>query len=125
LKFFFGSDFALLQINYIKRDICLSVANIIKSIHSYISKMVFHLFSHTSKNTQVNSAPISSASSIVSNEDLTNSTSKKSNIPKALAKFLADPMRSSSHPDVVGGYIDPMGGPISSNTGYDPMSTGA
>ena len=87
--------------------------------------MVFHLFSHTSKNTQVASAPISSASSVASIDDHNGLKSKKSTIPKALAKFLADPMRSTTHPDVVGGFVDPMGGPISSNTGVDPMSTGA
>jgi hypothetical protein len=86
--------------------------------------MVFNISFMKSKTpTPTNSAPVSSAASIASNEELTSTT--KQSISKALAKFLADPMRSTSHPDVVGGYTDPMGGPISKNAGYDPMSTGA
>lgn len=87
--------------------------------------MVFNIFSIKHKtSTPTTSTPVSSASSIASNDDLATPV-KKSSISKALTKFLADPMRSSNHPDVVGEYVDPMGGSISRTPGYDPMSTGA
>ncbi|KAH8549188.1 hypothetical protein BGW37DRAFT_522749 [Umbelopsis sp. PMI_123] len=66
--------------------------------------MVFNIFSIKPKNTvHSDSASSSNASSTSSNEGL----------PKALSKFLADPMRTANHPDVVGRYVDPMGGAIS------------
>ncbi|CAM0141302.1 hypothetical protein VKS41_003995 [Umbelopsis sp. WA50703] len=45
--------------------------------------------------------------------------------PQAMAKFLADNMRSSPRPAHVGDYVDPMGGSINQATEQDPMSTGA
>lgn len=45
--------------------------------------------------------------------------------PQAMAKYLADTMRSSPRPDHVGDYVDPMGGSINQTTERDPMSTGA
>ncbi|KAJ2960301.1 hypothetical protein NQZ79_g4349 [Umbelopsis isabellina] len=45
--------------------------------------------------------------------------------PAAMAKYLADNMRSSPRPEHVGEYVDPMGGSINQTTERDPMSTGA
>ncbi|KAH8553197.1 hypothetical protein BGW37DRAFT_519158 [Umbelopsis sp. PMI_123] len=71
------------------------------------------------------SAPLSQiTSSTSSSEDLSKQL-KQSNITKALSKFLADPMRTTTQPDVVGRYVDPMGGAINGNLGSDPMTTGA
>ncbi|KAG2175512.1 hypothetical protein INT43_001159 [Umbelopsis isabellina] len=80
------------------------------------------MFSHNSKSNQAITPETASVVSIQTNEE---PLSKKSLIPKALAKYLADPMRSNTHPDVVGKYVDPMGGPISTYAGVDPMNTGA
>ncbi|KAJ2962643.1 hypothetical protein NQZ79_g2280 [Umbelopsis isabellina] len=84
--------------------------------------MVFHMFSHNSKSNQTITPE---SASVVSTQTDNEPISKKSFIPKALAKYLADPMRSNAHPDVVGQYVDPMGGPISTYAGVDPMNTGA
>ncbi|KAG0171831.1 hypothetical protein DFQ28_008586 [Apophysomyces sp. BC1034] len=40
-------------------------------------------------------------------------------------KYLRDPMRCNNRPDVVGFYVDPMGGRISHCHGNDPTNTGA
>ncbi|KAM3588468.1 hypothetical protein VKS41_000912 [Umbelopsis sp. WA50703] len=86
--------------------------------------MVFHMFSLHSKNSQ---AITPESASVVSTQthDEPIALAKKSLIPKSLAKYLADPMRSNAQPDVVGRYVDPMGGPISAYAGVDPMNTGA
>ncbi|KAI8339431.1 hypothetical protein BC941DRAFT_420469 [Chlamydoabsidia padenii] len=43
----------------------------------------------------------------------------------AQSKYLLDPMRTSSHPDMVGYFIDPMGGRPSYHVSYDITNTGA
>ncbi|GAB5585473.1 hypothetical protein Unana1_00373 [Umbelopsis nana] len=52
-------------------------------------------------------------------------TPRRTDSPKVLAKFLADPFRSTASPDHLGEFVDPMGGSISHDSGNDPMSTGA
>ncbi|KAH8552728.1 hypothetical protein BGW37DRAFT_519492 [Umbelopsis sp. PMI_123] len=85
--------------------------------------MVFNNFSIKSKNSiQADSAPSSSSSSASSVETFSRQA-KQANIPKALSKYLADPMRTTNQPDVVGRYCDPMGGSIRGNAGADPMNT--
>ncbi|KAH8549223.1 hypothetical protein BGW37DRAFT_429647 [Umbelopsis sp. PMI_123] len=87
--------------------------------------MVFKIFSNKPKSSvQADSASTHSTSSTSSSEDLSKQL-KQSNITKALSKFLADPMRTTTQPDVVGRYVDPMGGAINGNLGSDPMTTGA
>ncbi|KAI9495622.1 hypothetical protein BDB00DRAFT_812679 [Zychaea mexicana] len=40
--------------------------------------------------------------------------------------FLRDPMRNSKKPDVLGGFVDPMGGrAVYYHQGIDPTNTGA
>ncbi|ORZ23548.1 hypothetical protein BCR42DRAFT_404996 [Absidia repens] len=45
--------------------------------------------------------------------------------PAAQAKYLNDPMRTSSHPDSVGYFVDPMGGRPVYHASYDVTNTGA
>lgn len=70
------------------------------------------------------------ASSTTSSPSQSKSTSRASSVhestsPAAQAKYLSDPMRTSSHPDSVGHYVDPMGGRSSYHTSYDVTNTGA
>ncbi|KAJ2960884.1 hypothetical protein NQZ79_g3851 [Umbelopsis isabellina] len=75
------------------------------------------MFSRHSKNNQVG---VATPTSSLSNP----SDVSRSPLPGSLVKYLADPMRSTAQPDIVGRYIDPMGGSIH-RSGVDPMDTGA
>ncbi|KAG2172384.1 hypothetical protein INT43_004926 [Umbelopsis isabellina] len=75
------------------------------------------MFSRHSKNNQVDEAISASSLPVPCDVD-------KSPISRSLAMYLADPMRSSLQPDVVGKFIDPMGGSFH-HSGVDPTNTGA
>lgn len=45
--------------------------------------------------------------------------------PEAVARHLQDPMRMGRVPDVLGSFVDPMGGRASHSVGQDPTCTGA
>ncbi|KAI7857805.1 hypothetical protein BDC45DRAFT_500729 [Circinella umbellata] len=45
--------------------------------------------------------------------------------PIASSNFLNNPMRNSNVPDVLGQFIDPMGGRATYTQGIDPTNTGA
>ena len=45
--------------------------------------------------------------------------------PMASSNFLNNPMRNSNVPDVLGQFIDPMGGRATYTQGIDPTNTGA
>jgi hypothetical protein len=114
--------------------------------------MSFHLFSHHPKKSGSNSPQIDATDgqeegSVHSNKHAS-STPKRSDgtagllhpkptyghrtespnrtdSPESLAKFRADPFRSSPRPEHLGDFQDPMGGSINQSTEKDPMSTGA
>ncbi|KAI8333717.1 hypothetical protein BC941DRAFT_434278 [Chlamydoabsidia padenii] len=68
------------------------------------------------------------ASSTTSSPSQSKTTSRASSLhesPAVHAKYLNDPMRTSSHPDSVGYYVDPMGGRSSYYASYDVTNTGA
>ncbi|KAG2217855.1 hypothetical protein INT45_008152 [Circinella minor] len=46
-------------------------------------------------------------------------------VPIASYTFLKDPMRNSNVPDILGQFIDPMGGRATYTQGIDPTNTGA
>ncbi|KAI8063198.1 hypothetical protein BC940DRAFT_307793 [Gongronella butleri] len=45
--------------------------------------------------------------------------------PAIQKKFLNDPMRTTTHPDIVGYYVDPMGTRVTSSSSIDVTNTGA
>ncbi|KAG2212194.1 hypothetical protein INT45_002773 [Circinella minor] len=50
---------------------------------------------------------------------------RNKNRPIASYTFLKDPMRNSNVPDILGQFIDPMGGRATYTQGIDPTNTGA
>ncbi|KAI7858813.1 hypothetical protein BDC45DRAFT_564920 [Circinella umbellata] len=46
-------------------------------------------------------------------------------VPIASSKFLKDPVRNSNVPDILGQFIDSMGGRATYTQGIDPTNTGA
>ncbi|KAG2217302.1 hypothetical protein INT45_012998 [Circinella minor] len=79
------------------------------------------MFSFTrSKNKKVKSEINNS-----SPKKITKRREQNKNRPIASSKFLKDPMRNSNIPDVLGQFIDPMGGRATYTQGIDPTNTGA
>jgi hypothetical protein len=114
--------------------------------------MSFNIFHHHSKHSRPSSPQVGSTEELQKHSDHTHEESsapkthhspnrvgsprgvesprradspRREDSPSVLAKFLADPFRSTSRPDHVGEFIDPMGGRDSPDTSKDPMSTGA
>ncbi|CAO3591239.1 unnamed protein product [Absidia cylindrospora] len=86
------------------------------NIHDLLKKLTHHGSSTTSTPSQSRDA--SRPSSLYE-------SSYPAQSPAAQAKYLNDPMRTNSHPDAVGYFVDPMGGRSVYQAGYDVTNTGA
>ena len=62
---------------------------------------------------------------IHSSQKKANNGEENQNRPIASYTFLKDPMRNSNVPDILGRFIDPMGGRATYTQGIDPTNTGA
>ncbi|KAI7857717.1 hypothetical protein BDC45DRAFT_500496 [Circinella umbellata] len=76
------------------------------------------MFPFTRSNKKVKSEINSSSKKITKRE-------QNKSRPIASSKFLNNPMRNSNVPDVLGQFIDPMGGRATYTQGIDPTNTGA
>jgi hypothetical protein len=90
------------------------IKQIIMNIYDALLKKLTRRVSAEHSSTPPSSEVTSKASS------LSDATS-----PAAQAKYLLDPMRTNSHPDLVGYFVDPMGGRSSYHASYDLTNTGA
>ncbi|CAO3628610.1 unnamed protein product [Cunninghamella echinulata] len=89
-----------------------------------IKKLTHHHQVHQETDTTVPSEPTSTSSSKQGSR--ANSIYLPSSESPLSKKFLSDPMRTSSHPDYVGHYKDPMScGVQSYHASYDVTNTGA
>ncbi|SAM09611.1 hypothetical protein [Absidia glauca] len=77
-------------------------------------KKLTHHHDHKTDKDHKSDGSSSPAHSTTSNED-----------PAAHAKYLNDPMRTTTHGDSVGHFVDPMGGKPNTAANYDPTNTGA
>ncbi|KAG2225477.1 hypothetical protein INT45_010304 [Circinella minor] len=77
------------------------------------------MFSFTRSNKKIKSEINSSSSKKITKRE------QNKNRPISSYTFLKDPMRNSNVPDILGQFIDPMGGRAIYTQGIDPTNTGA
>ena len=76
------------------------------------------MFPFTRSNKKIKSEINSSSKKVTKRE-------QNKNRPIASSKFLKDPVRNSNVPDILGQFIDPMGGRTTYTQGINPTNTGA